>query len=62
VPGDLGGYTSSRVHTDSDRTADAGAADTAVAVGVLGQVLLVVFLGVVELRSPDDLGGNGSEA
>src|SRR5262245_62129295 len=34
---------------DSDRTADASAAQAAVATGILRQVLLVIFLGVVEL-------------
>ena len=34
---------------EPDRAGDAGAAESAVAVGVLGQVLLVVVLGVVEL-------------
>lgn len=42
--------------------ADAGAAQPAVAVGVLGQVLLVVGLGVVEGRCFGDLGGDGAEA
>ena len=44
----------------SGLAADAGAADAAVAVGVLGQVLLVVLLGVVELRCPADVGGDGT--
>ncbi len=37
------------LRSEADRAADAGAADAAVAVGVLRQVLLVVRLGVVEL-------------
>ena len=46
------GRWASRVRSDADRTAHAGAAEAAVAVGVLGEVLLVVVLGVVELRAP----------
>ena len=41
---------------DADRAADAGAAEAAVAVRVLREVLLVVVLGVVELRRRHDLG------
>src|SRR5712664_4119294 len=37
---------------------DAGAAEAAVAGGVLGEVLLVIVLGVVELGGVDDLGGD----
>src|SRR6185436_5280835 len=39
-----------RRDADADRARHAGAADAAVAVGVLRQVLLVVILGVEELR------------
>src|SRR5690606_12675629 len=46
-------------HVQPDRAAHAGAADAAVAVRVLGQVLLVVVLGVVERRRREqDLGGD----
>src|SRR5438128_1157786 len=41
-----------------DRAAEAGATQTAVPVGVPGQVLLVVVLGVVEGRRGRDLGGD----
>src|SRR5262245_34569757 len=41
---------------DAGRTADAGSADPAVAPGILGEVLLVVVLGVVERRGIADLG------
>src|SRR5262245_14625026 len=40
----------------TDRTAHARAAETAVAAWFLAQVLLVIILGVVELRRVDDLG------
>src|SRR3977135_1999565 len=40
----------SRVDSDADRTRHAGAAEAAVAVGILREVLLVVILRVVELR------------
>src|SRR6185503_20184149 len=43
---------------DADRAGDAGAAQAAVPVGVLGQVLLVVVLGVVERAGGRDLGGD----
>src|SRR5690349_12160531 len=43
---------------DADRAGHAGAADAAVAGRVLGQVLLVIVLGVVELAGRDDLGGD----
>src|SRR2546427_6506452 len=39
----------SRVDSDADRTRDAGAAEAAVAVGILRKILLVVLLRVVEL-------------
>ena len=41
---------------DADRAAEARAAETAIAVRHLGQVLLVIVLGEVELRRVDDLG------
>ena len=44
--------------SDAHRTAHAGAAEAAVAVGVLREVLLVVVLGVVELGRRQDLGGD----
>src|SRR5258708_5597204 len=45
----------------ADGTADAGTAKPAVAVRVLRQVLLVVVLGVIELRRRQDLGGDRAE-
>src|SRR3954452_12762309 len=47
-----------RVRREADRAADAGATDTAVAVGILGQVLLVVWLRVIELLERLHLGGD----
>src|SRR5436190_17157225 len=47
---------------DADLAADAGAAEPAVAVRVLRQVLLVVVLGVEELRRRHDLGGDRAVA
>src|SRR5579871_3214824 len=41
---------------ETRRTPYPGAAEAAVASGILGQVLLVVVLGVVERRGGDDLG------
>src|SRR5688500_9477968 len=43
---------------DADRTAHAGSAQAAVAAGVLRQVLLVIVLGVIELRRGHDLGSD----
>src|SRR4051812_11543171 len=43
---------------ETDRTGYAGAADAAIAVRVLRQILLVIVLGVVELRRGKDLGRN----
>ena len=54
-------YTASRADADTDRAAHAGAAETAVAVGILRQVLLVIILGVIELRRGHDLGGDGAK-
>src|SRR5437899_2579667 len=45
----------SRCGTDSDWTSDARPPEAAVAVGILRQVLLVILLGVVELRRRQDL-------
>src|SRR5580692_6803140 len=54
----LRGKPSSRGRLDSDRAADAGAAETAVAVWVFREILLVVVLGVEELRRRHDLRGD----
>src|SRR3569623_964745 len=40
------------------RTCDAGAAQAAVAAGVLGEILLMVVLGIIEGRRRDDFGGD----
>src|SRR5690348_1201885 len=37
-----------RAHTDADRAAHAGAAEAAIAAGILGEILLMIVLGVVE--------------
>src|SRR5437016_1750202 len=42
--------------SDTDRTAYASSAVAAVAAGILGEILLVVVLGVVELWSGENLG------
>ena len=47
---------------DAGRTGDSGAAVAAVAEGDLGQVLLVVVLGVVEGAGLDNLGGDAAVA
>ena len=44
------------------RARDVGAAETAVPAGVLGEVLLVVLLGVVERPDVADLGRDLAEA
>src|SRR4029450_8232588 len=44
--------------TETGRTRHAGAAETTVAVRVLREILLVVILGVIELRSRGDFRGN----
>src|SRR5215471_17513018 len=49
-------------HRQTDLAGHASPADAAVAVGILRQVLLVVVLGVVELRRRQDLGGDFPEA
>src|SRR5688572_21513313 len=46
------------IHAESERAAHAGTAHTAVSVGDLVQVLLVVALGVVERASRRDLRGD----
>jgi len=48
--------------TDASRTGDPRAAEPAVAVRILGEVLLVVILGVIEGRRLADLGGDGAVA
>src|SRR5688572_33206630 len=45
----------------SDRTGNAGAAQPAVAAGILGEVLLVVSFGIEELGPRPDLGRIGPE-
>src|SRR4051794_6356015 len=54
----------SRLGLDADthRAAQPRAAQTTVAVRHLGQVLLVVVLGEIELRRVDNLGGDGAVA
>src|SRR5689334_10553032 len=47
---------------DANRAAHAGAAEAAVAVRILRQVLLVIVLGVVELGRGTDLGRNRAVA
>src|SRR5437016_7416197 len=55
---------SSRLGLDADphRAAQPGAAQPAVAVRHLGQVLLVIVLGEIEGRRIDDLSGDGTVA
>ena len=45
----------------ADLASDAGAAETAIAVRVLGEILLVVILGKIELRRRQDFRGDGPE-
>src|SRR5271154_4598139 len=52
----------SGVRAEADRAAHTGAAQTAIAAGILGQVLLVVILCVVELGRRQDLGGDHAVA
>src|SRR5262249_7618086 len=52
----------SRGNADSDRAGHAGAAEPAIAGRILGQVLLVIVLGEVELASRRDLGGDAAKA
>src|SRR5581483_10291281 len=49
------------LHPGADLAGDAGAAKPAVAVRVLGEVLLVVVLGEIEFGRRQDLGGDRSE-
>jgi len=49
---------SMRRNADADRAAHPGAAKAAIAMRVLGQVLLVVILGEVERRRIADFGGD----
>src|SRR5882757_4180477 len=50
---------SRRCRADADRTAHAGAAEAAIAERILGEILLVVVLGVIERRRVEDFGGDG---
>src|SRR4029077_15370722 len=45
-------------HPRADRTAHAGAAEAAIAVGILGQILLVIILGEIERRGVANFGGD----
>src|ERR1051326_2383137 len=45
-----------RRHAGADRARHAGAAETAIAERILGEILLVIVLGEVELRRVEDLG------
>src|SRR6188508_471787 len=45
-------------YAHTDRAAHAGAAEAAVAHGVLGEILLMIVLGIVEGRRVEDLGGD----
>src|SRR5690606_31427525 len=46
------------LHPEPARARDPGAPDPAVAVGVLGQILLVIVLGVIKRRRLAELGGD----
>ena len=46
----------------ADRTRHAGAAKPAIAGRILGQILLMIVLGEIELACRRDLGGDGAEA
>src|SRR4029077_4495648 len=50
-----------RLDAGADLASDAGAAEAAIAVWVLGEILLVVILGKIELRRRQDFRGDGSE-
>src|ERR1041384_6793088 len=52
--GTPGRSRSSGVHSDTNRAGDTGAAESAIAVRILRQILLMVFLGVVELGRGKD--------
>src|SRR5438067_1064828 len=43
----------------SDLTGNAGAAEAAIAAGILGKILLVIVLGEIESRRIEDFGGDG---
>src|SRR5436190_13817280 len=47
---------------ETDRTRNARAAESAISARIFRQILLVVILGVVELRSRQDLGGDRAES
>src|SRR5271166_3969809 len=51
-----------RCGAEADRAAHAGAAEAAIAERVLGEILLVIVLGVVERRRVTDLRGDGAVA
>src|SRR2546426_12042212 len=55
-----GAWTRLRIHAEG--TGDAGTAEPAVASRILGEVLLVIILGVVERRRVGNLGGDAPEA
>src|SRR6516164_1451792 len=55
-------FASLRRNPRADRAAHAGAAEAAIAVRVLGQILLVIILGEVEWRRVEDLGGDRPHA
>src|SRR5438105_435587 len=62
MPPIVAGYRRSVSSGDPNGTAQPGAADAAVPARVLGQVLLMVGLGVVEGPGGGDLGGDGPVA
>src|SRR3984957_13188031 len=45
-------------HPRADRAADAGAAEAAIAMGILRQILLVIILGEIKRRRLADFGGD----
>src|SRR5689334_20027499 len=51
-----------RGNADADRAAHPGAAKPAIALRILGQILLVVVLGEVERRRIADFGGDRAQA
>src|SRR3954467_10810018 len=55
-------FASGGVDADADRARHAGAAETAIACRILGEVLLMIVLGKVERTARSDLGGDGAEA
>src|SRR5438105_8681698 len=52
----------SGTHADADRARHAGAAQSAIARRVLGEILLMIVLGEIEFGRWRDLGGDGAEA